>query len=282
MTSRGASTIGALLDTAFAAYRKHGVLLAATSAAVLLPTMLLTICGFAGGVVLKTLIGVLASVVATGQASEALLGGRPTLTGGLGVGVRRFVPALLSLIFLLVTVVAATLPFAVLARLADPRFSGFTPEEFGGALIVLAVLWAVAISWVALRYFALIPVATLEPGASAPDRSTALARGAYGRIMLVSLIGGLIAGAPLVLVGGVQAVVGGMHDRGQVPFSLVVLIAILAWIAGSIVGPFGNMLNTALYYDRRDHLEHLGAPAADVVVNIGDAKAVSFATAPSR
>ena len=282
MTSRGASTIGELLDATFAAYRKYGVIMAATAAAVLLPTTLLTIHGGAGRGLVNTLVGILAGVVATGQASDALLGRRPTVVGGRGVGVRRFVPALLSLVFLSVTAAAATLPFAALVWFANPRFSGFTPAGFVGALIVLVVLWVVAMSWLALRYFALIPVATLEPRASAPDRSVALARGAYGRIAVVWLIGGLIYGMPLMLVGGVQGVVAGMHDRGQVPFSLMVLVAVLAWIASSIAGPFSNMLNTALYYDRRVRLEHLGARARGVIVNFGDAKAPSFATAPSR
>ena len=171
------------------------------------------------------------------------------------MGVRRFVPALLSLVFLLVTVVAATLPFAVLARLANPRFSGFTPAGFGGALIVLAG---------ALGGRDIVGGPSLlrpDPGGDAGARrlGSRSVNGAGPRcvrqIMLVSLIGGLISGAPLVFVGVVQAVVGGMHDRGQVPFSLVALIAILAWIAAFIVGPFGNLLNTALHHDRRHHLE---------------------------
>ena len=65
-------------------------------------------------------------------------------------------------------------------------------------------------------------------------------------------------------------------------FSLVVLAAVLAWIAGSIAGPFSNMLNTALYYDRRARLENLGAQAPGMVVNFGDAKAPSLATAAAR
>ena len=189
MTSRGAATIGELLDTAFTAYRKHWATMVVTAAAVLLPTVLLTLRGGARPNPVNTLVVLLASVVATGQASEALLGRRPTLLGGLVVGLRRLVPALLSVVFFVVTAAAATVPFATLLWLANPRFSGFTPGGFVGALISLVLLWAVAMSWLLVRYFALVPVATLEPGASAPDRSTALARGAYGRITLVWLIG---------------------------------------------------------------------------------------------
>ena len=282
MTSRGAATIGELLDTAFTAYRKHWATMVVTAAAVLLPTVLLTLRGGARPNPVNTLVVLLASVVATGQASEALLGRRPTLLGGLVVGLRRLVPALLSVVFFVVTAAAATVPFATLLWLANPRFSGFTPGGFVGALISLVLLWAVAMSWLLVRYFALVPVATLEPGASAPDRSTALARGAYGRITLVWLIGGLIYGMPMIMVGGAQGLVAAMQDRGNIPVPLVLLVAVLVWIANSIAGPFSTLLNTALYYDRRARLENLGAQPPGMVVNFGDAKAPSLATAAAR
>jgi hypothetical protein len=282
MTSRGAATIGELLDTAFTAYRKHAVTMVVTAAAVLLPTVLLTIRGGARPNPLNTLVVLLASVVATGQASEALLGRRPTLLGGLVVGLRRLVPALLSVVFFVVTAAAATVPFATLLWLANPRLSGFTPGGFVGALISLVLLWAVAMSWLLVRYFALVPVATLEPGASAPDRSAALARGAYGRITLVWLIGGLIYAMPMMLVGGAQGLVAAMQDRGNIPVSLVLLVAVLVWIANSIAGPFSTLLNTALYYDRRAALDDLVVHAEPAGTGIAQATVGSLATAPSR
>ena len=282
MTSRGAATIGELLDTAVTAYRKHWATMVVTAAAVLLPTVLLTLRGGARPNPVNTLVVLLASVVATGQASEALLGRRPTLLGGLVVGLRRLVPALLSVVFFVVTAAAATVPFATLLWLANPRFSGFTPGGFVGALISLVLLWAVAMSWLLVRYFALVPVATLEPGASAPDRSTALARGAYGRITLVWLIGGLIYGMPMIMVGGAQGLVAAMQDRGNIPVPLVLLVAVLVWIANSIAGPFSTLLNTALYYDRRAALDDLVVHVEPADTVIAQATVGSLATAPSR
>jgi hypothetical protein len=269
MTSRGASTIGGLLDATFTAYRKHAAILVPTAAAVFLPAMLMAIQGGGARGPVRTLIGLLATVVMTAQASDALLGRSPTVLRALGVGVRRFVPALLCLSFLAVTGAAATLPFAALAWLARPRFSGFTPAAFVGAIIALAVLWGAVMSLLILRYFALIPVVALEPGASPPDRSIALARGAYGRIALVWLIGGLIYGVPMVLVGGAQGLVVAMQDRGHAPLPLVVLIAVLVWIASSIVGPFSTMLNTALYHDQRARLGDPAAQAEPAGLEIG-------------
>jgi hypothetical protein len=83
-----------------------------------------------------------------------------------------------------------------------------------------------------------------------------------------------------MLVGGVPGVVATMHDRGQVPLSLVVLVAALLSIANSIAEPFGTMLNTALYYDRRAHADELDAEAAHGGVHLG--QPASLAPAPSR
>lgn len=278
MTSTPASTTGQLLDSAFAAYRRHVAVLAGTVAVALAPTVLMEI---AGGPFrhLSALFGLYGAVVAIVQSSDALGGRRPAILGALGVGARRFLPALLTMVFLVIVITAATLPFAAVAVLTRPGLSGLTGATFVGTVVVLAVLWAIVVSWLSLRYFALLQVAVLEPGAVPSDRSAALARGAYGRIALVWLIGLVVIAVPSALAGAGQGAATVLHARGAAPGWVVPVAAVLAWIVNSLCSPFCALLGTALYLDRCGQTTR-GVTASEV--GLADRPAAPLVTEPAR
>src|SRR5262249_61559273 len=71
------------------------------------------------------------------------------------------------------------------------------------------------------------------------------------------------------------------QNHGKAPAPLVVLVAVLVWIANSMVGSFSTLLNTALYCDRRAALGDVVVHAEPADIGIAQATVASLATAPS-
>jgi hypothetical protein len=255
---------GEIIRGAFDVYRRQFLVLFVTAAALGLPG---TVVGFSPepGMpdafdVLMAIVGavlaLLSSVALTMQVATALLGGQPTLGDGVTMGARRLLPVLGALVWTSIVVMGVVaLPLgAVLGGigwLLRPEASGIDPIEFFLVVSLLVLVFATILGFVAIRYFAVLPIATLESARGVLQRSAALARGAYWKISVVWLVGGLVYGLPLMVIGAGTGVVGAFAAFGGVPEWLPAVATVVAWLVAALTLPVTAALNTLLYLDQR-------------------------------
>jgi hypothetical protein len=202
-----------IVRAAAALYRRHFGVLFLTAAALGVPPALVDVAVPAvpetgreiALVLLSATVEVLASVVAIVQVDVARRGGAPTLFGAVTAGTRRLLPALGALAMSTVWVCAAGAAGAIVLGGAWV----FSPHDLDPlvrllGLVLGLVLLAVPVTLVLLRFFVVVPVAVLEPGMPALQRSGELARGAYRQIGVLALIGWL-AWVPATVLPWVDA-----------------------------------------------------------------------------
>lgn len=236
------------------------------------PTLLGMLAGIAGG-----LLGLLATVAVTIQVATALRGDQPTLAAGVAAGASRLLPVLGAMLWTSIFVaVAAVLPMAVIlggvAWLSRPEASGLAPATFALVVTLLALVFVTVLGTLAVRYFAVLPIATLESARGVLGRSAALARGAYWKIGVVWCVGGLLVVLPMLAVGmgvGLGAAYAHVADG---PAWLLPAAGLLSWLVTALGTPFTAALCTVLYLDRRVRTD--GPDGA------GTAPSVSGAPAP--
>lgn len=257
-------SIGEILDGSFSVYRRQFLVLFVTAAALGLPA---TVLGFGAepGVpsmfdavvmILGGVLGLVSSIALTAQVSTALLGGQPTLAEGIAVGARRFLPVLGALAWTtLFVLVVIALPLGLVLGgvgwLLRPEVSGLQPIVFVLVASVLVLVLVTVLTTIALRYFAVLAIATLESARGVLKRSALLARGAYWKISVVWFVGGLIYGLPLLAVGAGSGAAELVARSGDGPGWLSPLATVLVWLVSALAMPFTAALNTLLYYDQR-------------------------------
>lgn len=254
MTGLRPLSIGEILDGAFALYRRHFVVMVATVAVLTAPGTLLQVeFPTVGGLVMS--IGtVIALVALTGQTSDALLGGQPELASGLMFGLRRTGAALMAIIVTSFMIILSALPFAGLAwwvglEMAPDR-SGLSVLTYILLLAVIVLAGVSVVSYLVLRWFAVMQIAVLEPTTHFMRRSAVLARGALWKISVVWLVGSLIVGVPNTLAGIGQGVATVLNEDGSGTGLMAASLA-LAWVITALGTPFTAALLTLLYYDQR-------------------------------
>lgn len=236
---------GAIVRTAIAVYRRHFTVLFVTAAVLGVPAALVGLVVPAvpetGGeialLLAASVVDVLAAVVAIVQVVTVLRGGEPTLSGGVTAGMRRLLPALGALGMSTVWILAvAALAGAVLGGIwvttprDDPRVTALV-----GAVLLL--LFLVPVTLVMLRYFAVLPVAVLEPGVPALHRSAELARGAYWKMGVLGLVGWLVWAPALILPWADAATTAALQ--------------LASWLTAALAVPFSAGLVTLFYDDQR-------------------------------
>lgn len=264
MSTSRPHSMGELLGGAFRIYRQHVIVLVVTAAALGLPGAL---GGFGrpeeqhslaaiGMAVVGGLLGLLASVVAIGQVATALRGSEPTLADGVAMGVRRLLPVLCALVWqsLFVLVVVALPLAAVLGALglmAWRASTGIGDPQFLLVASALALVFLTVTTYLLVRYFAVLQIATLEPGSPWLRRSAALARGGYARIGVVWLVVSVIHLVPAALyVAGMMGVLVATGEEEGV--SAILLASELgSWLVNALVVPLAAALTTVLYFEQR-------------------------------
>jgi len=226
-------SIGEILDGSFTLFRRHFLIIFPSILIVLLPRIPLSL------LVPPVVLGytdlplfVLATVVAVWQMSEAALGRRPTLPGGMKKGIRMFFPALLAMILYGLIIALGMI-----------------------ALFIPGIL-------LSIRYFAFLQALVLEGEKRYFRRSAALARGSWGKIFVVGLLSGLITfipGAAVQIGTGYIFRVIQAYPRPLAPDLLTVVLGIGVQ---ALTLPFTHGVMVLLYYDQRVRKEGLDVELA--------------------
>ena len=240
-------SFGEILDGAFKIYRSHFVpmflaALVCYSPFVVLGVIFAVALGTAqtGAGVAAAGIAMLVSVplmilgvgvswgAVTHQASQAYLGRPVTLGDGIRVGFSRVLPLFVAMFLTGLLAIFGLLFFIV------PFF------------IVLAM------------FFAVIPVVVVENRGpvDAMGRSRALSRGAWGRILGVLMVAGLIAALPGYAVSFFSAASAAVADV-EPSTTMIVGTQGLKLFLGALTAPFSMAATVLLYYDRRIRVEAL-------------------------
>jgi uncharacterized membrane protein (Fun14 family) len=227
-------SIGEILDGAFTLYRRHFLVLVGTQVAVLAPAALAGLASTPGANLFYVVV--LAPIALGGavwQMSEAALGRDPSLASGFRVGLRRYFPML-----------GITIAYGFLAVLG-----------------VLALI--VGVFFVMVYLFAVHAVTIIERNAqTAIQRSYTLAKGAKGRIFVVTTVAGIIAFLPAFALGlatGLTSTVG-TGAEGEPIFveqEETPLVFSLRLLVQALTAPFSAGAMTLLYYDQRVRKEGL-------------------------
>lgn len=250
-------TTGELVGGAFALWRRHFAVLVATAALVVAPATALQLVHAQAGAVLRSLLSLLAFVALTAQVSEAILGRQPTLPYGVGVGLRRFFSAIGALVGAGLVVSLVLIPAGVAAAAGIPlvraRLLAGTVSRSTVLLLIFGVvlLLVVVASKLAVRYFAVLQIVTIERARNFLVRSAALSEGAYWKINMVWLVGSLITGLPGLAVGVSQGVTTAFAHRGDMVGGLLPTTILLGWVVSALGLPFSASLMALLYYDQR-------------------------------
>ena len=203
------------------------------------------------------LSGVLVYVV-----GQAVLGRKPDV-GQTWQAIRGGVPALLGLILL-------TLMFSLLATalLIGPGVALLINNDIaaGLLLLLLGIAGLVAVSLFVTTKISLAGPAIVLEGhgvLAGLRRSFGLTKGAFWRILGITLLAGLLAGVaayllelPFQVAGlAIMAIAGQDTESGQIGVTLVSHLSAL--LAGAITTPFLAAVTGLLYIDRRMRLEAL-------------------------
>lgn len=258
-------SIGEILDGAFAILRRHFPVFFATALIGLAPLIAMQFAfamtaasmtsgpfssrlfKFTGVVLISIVLGTVATafvnLAATQQASDAVLGRKPTIDAGARLGLRKI--PIGSVAFFLRTFLVAV----------------------GFALCILPG------AYLALRTFALFPVIALEPRPAWWSRSEALYRGSWQKILVVSVVAWFIALVPGLVLGMATGLVT-LDDKARLDAQTAVLPNLLNLLVTAVTVPFSAVVTTLLYYDMRVRKEGL-----DVRL-MGEALADPVAVAP--
>jgi hypothetical protein len=203
------------------------------------------------------LSGVLIQVV-----GQAVLGRKPDI-GATWRSTRGRLPALLALAFLsgLFILLAAGL-------LIGPGVLVLINNDIGAGVMLMFIgllCFIVVLVAVSTKISLAAPAIVLEDHGvfAGLRRSFALTRGAFWRILGITLLAGLLAGVaayllelPFQLIGfGIMAAAGQDTESGQIGVTLVSHLSAL--LAGTITTPFLAAVTGLLYIDRRMRLEAL-------------------------
>lgn len=239
-------SFGEILDGAFKIYRSHFV-----------PMFLAALVSYAPFVLIGAIVAVMmggsaADPVAMGltvlislpvmalgfgvswgavthQASEAYLGRPVTLGDGVSKGFSRVLPLFVGIVLVSILAGIGLLFFVV------PMF------------IVLAM------------FFAVIPVVVVENRGpiEAMGRSRRLADGAWGRILGVVMVAGLIAALPGYAISMMSAGAALASQGAEPSFAMIVGEQGLRLFLSALTTPFSMAATVLLYYDRRIRVEAL-------------------------
>lgn len=261
MDTSGAPSVGGIVRAAVDVYRRHFVVLVVTAGVLGLPARLAGLganplepsAGTLLTFVVGGLLALLASIAAVSQVATALRGGTPTLADGVTVGLHRLLPVswalMLTTTYVLVVAVPLALLLAVGGWMAWSNSAGFDDPLFRLEAAVLLLVWLVPVTFVMLRCFAVVQVATLEPDAPPLRRSTALARGAYWRISVIGLVVSMVYAVPSALGGASSAA----PLLGTETFAIPLQLA--GWAANALALPLTAALVTTTYVDQRARLD---------------------------
>jgi hypothetical protein len=253
MTGLRPLSIGEILDGAFSIYRRHFVVMITTAGVLTLPGTLAQVAFPNAGSVLTSIGTVIALVALTGQTSDALLGGQPDLASGLQFGMRRTGAALTALLLTYLLIGLVSVPFVgigwYVAVTMKPDQSGLSLPAFLLLMMSIVLVGVTVISYLMLRWFAVMQIAVLEPTRRFLRRSAVLSRGALWKISVVWLVGTLIVGVPSSIAGIGQGVATVMNEGGS--STLLAMSLAIGWIISTLGTPFTAALLTLLYYDQR-------------------------------
>lgn len=202
------------------------------------------------GLFVVYLLGTIVAAAATVHAVSMVHLGQGTTIGASYRGIQPYFWRLVGLGVLLVLLgVALALPFIVLLALS------FGMREYAalfGALTALAVLAFIVLG---IHFYARFSVSmsalVLEKvgAVQAMRRSMFLTKGASGRIWLMIILTGIIAFAvafaleiPVLLL---------LNAKIISLFTFRLLIALVSFIAGTVVGPVSSISLVLIYYDQR-------------------------------
>jgi hypothetical protein len=256
-----APSIGGIVRAAVGVYRRHFVVLVVTAGVLGLPA---TLAGLGANplepsaswlltLVVGGLLALVASIAAVSQVASALRGGTPTLADGVTVALHRLLPVswalTLTTAYVLVVAVPLALLLAFVGWMAWSNSAGFDDPLLRLEGAVLLLVWLLPVTFIMLRCFAVVQVATLEPDAPPLRRSTALARGAYWRISVIGLLASMVYVVPSVLGGASSAA----PLLGTEAFAIPLQLA--GWAANALALPLTTALVTTTYVDQRARVD---------------------------
>lgn len=272
-------SFGDILDGAFTLYRRHFLTLFMTTAVPMIPIALLTAFWMAAAVaaedptleffglfVLATLVSILGSplilAALTQQFSRAYTGGVVAIGDGFSTGLRRLFPLIGSFALAFGSMAVVFVVVSVgMTMLASTSSAG---AVIGGFLIVILLLVGMTFSFAS--FFA-IPAASVIEGAgpiAAIRRSWALAKGARGRIIGITIVSWIIIYLPMMgimlLFGlglGIVGGVGGLEaiDAMVESTRFIFIQQAISLLSSALTFPFLVAVSVLLYYDRRIRTE---------------------------
>lgn len=235
---------GEIVDTGFRLYRRHFLTFVEVGLLLMVPAAFLDVFG---SPLIGSLAATLAHMLAIGAmvylASQAFLGEPVSLGLALKTGGRAILPLLI---------------WGVLYSLG--LMVGFMLLIVPGILLVI-------------RWFAWIPVVVIERRWDPFGRCATLAKGAGGRIALVSLLCYLIAALPVIAlhVGAIML----SEETGASAFDVIEApwMTFATSALGALTLPFSNCVLTVLYYDQRVRRE--GFDVSHSAADLGDVTAAA-------
>jgi hypothetical protein len=233
-----------------------------------------TIVLIVGGLLSTLMLGVLTVVI-----SRAVLGQRPTFGAAVKAAAPRYLP-LLGLVIMIGLIEFAAIAVPVALGIGLGALIGSYPAIAGFALlgglagVVLAVYLAIC--------FVFAPTALIlepQPVFRALSRSRWLTRGAWWRILGISILTGIIAAAvafvlqvPVGIWEGISAFQNVRFPRGSTPVITPVVASLpqmivgglLTAIASALTTPFAYGVTVLLYHDQRIRMERFDIPLAQM------------------
>jgi hypothetical protein len=272
-----------LLGSAFALWRQHFTVLIGTATLLLAPAAAVQLQDERAGFVLGSVLSLLAFLALTAQVSEAILGEDPTVRDGIGVALRRFLPALGALLGAGIVIGLAMLPFGIAAvmgvpivreRLEDGTMSRSTVLflAFGAVCLAVGIL-----SKLGVRYFAILQIVVIERARNFLKRSAVLSKGAYWKVNTVWFVGSLVTAIPGKLLGVTPAPATALMARGDAVGMLLPSTLVLGWVLSAITLPYSAALAALLYYDQR-----VDKDGPDVAVAVSSGAADTSGLPPRR
>jgi len=222
---------GEILDGAFTLYRRHFIAFFAVMVAIMVPAAAARLAAPEWGGLANSVLYFAAWGATVRVASDAVLGRPPSIGGAIGTGARKLVPLLLNYVVLLLAI--------------------------GVGLVLLVVPGLL----VAIMGFAIAPVIVIENRSYGLGRSRALAKGAWGKIAILTLLSAIIVSLPSIAVFGFAGVFSSATADallGSAPTSTPIWVDLTAMLLTCFTAPFSNSVLTLLYYDQRVRKEGLG------------------------